>query len=46
MLINLMEFCEGPHILEITVLNEDGLYISNRIEFQGSTSGQLVIGYI
>ena len=36
-LINLIEFCQGPHILEITVLNEDGFYVSNRIEFHGGT---------
>ena len=38
-LINLIEFCEGPHILEITIQNEDGFYFSNRIEFQGGLRG-------
>ena len=39
LLIDVMEFCEGLHILEITVLNEDNRYVSDKIEFIGGLSG-------
>ena len=38
-LINVSNFCEGMHVLKITVVDENGLNATETIEFQGGANG-------